>query len=151
MPEIEFYRRHNTVLSAVIAETDVPGIYQAQDSVDLRCSLVSGNFFGELGITPLYGRLLNEQDDRPGSPPVAVLGYDYWQSRFGGDPGIVMKTIRLNDKPVQVVGVAPSRIRRTGPARNASLDACFAYPYLTGDGRLLVDYGTQRNVAASAG
>jgi predicted permease len=143
VPEIEFYRRHNTVLSAVIAETDVPGIYHAQDTVDLRCTMVSGNFFGELGITPLYGRLLNEQDDRPASPPVAVLSYGYWQNRFGGDPRIVMKTIRLNDKPVQVVGVAPLEfgglVRQTQVWMPAS-----RYPYLTGDGRLLVDYGTQR-------
>ena len=86
MPEIDFYRRNNTVLSAIITETEVPGIYQAQDATDLRCSVVSGNYFVELGIRPLYGRLMNEQDDRPGSPPVAVLGYVYWQSRFGGDP-----------------------------------------------------------------
>src|SRR6266481_4952142 len=109
VPAIEFYRRHNTVLSAVIAETYVSGVFHAEDSEDLRCSLVSGNFFGELGVTPMYGRLLDEQDGKPGSPPVAVLGYGYWQSRFGGDPGIVLKTIRLNGKPVQVVGIAPSQ------------------------------------------
>jgi len=144
VPEIEFYRRHNTVLSAVIAETDVPGVHYAQDSVELRCSLVSGNFFGELGIAPLYGRLLNEQDDRPGSPPVAALDYDYWQSRFGGDPGIVMKTVRLNDKPVQVVGVAPSQFG--GLIRHANVWMPTAlYPYLTGDGLMLEDYGTLRS------
>jgi predicted permease len=143
LPEIEFYRRHNTVLSAVIVETDVPGIYHAQDSVDLKCSVVSGNFFGELGIAPLYGRLLNEQDDRAGSLPVTVLDYDYWRSRFGGDPGIVMKTIRLNDKPVQVVGIAPSRF--SGLVRHANVwMPTSLYPYLTGDGRLFVDYGTRQ-------
>src|SRR5260370_15174822 len=101
IPEIEFYRRHNTVLSAVIAETDVPGVYHAQDSTDLRCSLVSGNYFGELGIAPLYGRMLNEQDDKQGSQPVAVLSYGYWQSRFGGNPAMALQTIRLTAKPAQ--------------------------------------------------
>ena len=128
LPEIEFYRRHNTVLSAVIAETDVPGVFHAGDAENLACSLVSGNFFGELGIAPAYGRLLDEQDDRPGSPPVAVLGYGYWQSRFNGDPGIVLKTIRLNDKPVPVVGIAPSQFGWPGPAANAGLDGELAVP-----------------------
>jgi predicted permease len=143
VPEIEFYRGHNTVLSAVIAETDVEGIYHAQDSSDLRVALVSGNFFDELGIAPLYGRLLHRQDDQPGSPPVVVLSYGYWQNRFGADPAIVMKTIRLNDKPVQVAGIAPAHFggltRQTNVWTPTSL-----YPYLTGDGRLLADFGTQR-------
>ncbi len=143
IPEIEFYRRHNTVLSAVIAETDVPGVYHAQDSTDLRCSLVSGNFFGDLGIAPLYGRMLNEQDDRTGSPPVVVLSYGYWQSRFGGDPALVMKTVRLNDKPVQVVGIAPLQFGGLVRQTNIWMPAA-QYPYLTGDGRLLQDFGTPR-------
>src|SRR5271165_900813 len=53
VPEIEFYRRHNTALSALIAETDVPGIFHEGDSDDLACSMVSGNFFAELGISPV--------------------------------------------------------------------------------------------------
>jgi len=147
VPAIEFYRQNNTVLSAVITETDVSGVYHAQDSIDLRSALVSGNFFGELGIAPLYGRLLNDQDDRPGAPPVAVLGYDYWQSRFGGDPGVVTKTIRLNDKPVEVVGIVPSEFG--GLVWHAHLwMPTSQYPYLTGEGgaqgALLADYGTQR-------
>ena len=144
VPEIEFYRRHNTVLSAVIAETYIPGVFQGQDSDDLRCSLVSGNFFGDLGITPMYGRVLDEQDDRPGSPPVAVLGYGYWQSRFGGDPGIVMQTIRLNDKPVRVVGIAPSRFGGLVQQPAPVWMPISQYPYLTGDSRGLADFGTQR-------
>jgi putative ABC transport system permease protein len=144
VPEIEFYRRQNTVLSAVIAETYVPGVFQGQDSDDMRCSLVSGNFFGDLGITPMYGRLLDEQDDQPGSPPVAVLGYGYWKSRFGGDPRIVTKTIRLNDKPVRVVGIAPAQFGGLVQQPAPVWMAIAQYPYLTGDSRGLEDFGTQR-------
>lgn len=144
VPEIEFYRRNNTVLSAVIAETDVRGVYHGRDSVDLRCSMVSGNYFGELGITPQYGRLLNDQDDQPGAPPVAVLGYAYWQSRFGGDPGIVTKTIRLNDKPVQVVGIAAADFAGLVFQPAPVWMPLSQYPYLTGDDRMLTDYGIGR-------
>lgn len=144
VPAIEFYRRYNTVLSAVIAETDVPGVFHAEDSEYLRCILVSGNFFGELGVTPVYGRLLDEQDDKPSSPPVAVLGYGYWQSRFGGDPGIVLKTIRLNDKPVQVVGIASSQFGGLVEQPTPVWMPISKYAYLTGDSRWSEDYRTQR-------
>ena len=69
--------------------------------------LVSGNFFSVLGIGPALGRVLVLEDDRvPGASPVAVLTYGYWQSRFGGDPGVVGRKISLNAYPFTVVGVA---------------------------------------------
>src|ERR1700730_9884862 len=144
VPAIEFYRRHNTALSAVIAEADVSGVFHAEDSEGLHCSVVSGNFFGQLGITPVYGRLLDEEAYKPGSPPVAVLGYSYWRSRFGGDPGIVLKTIRLNNKPVQVVGIAPSEFAGLIQRPTLVWMPISQYPYLTGDSRMLADFGTQR-------
>ena len=139
--EIEFYRRNTTVLSAVIAQTDGRNICQSPDSAEFRCILVSGNFFETLGIAPLYGRLLNGQDDQPGSPPVAILGYDYWQSRFGGDPRIVMQTIRLNDKPLQVVGIGPPTFGGLGWHAQAWV-ALSQYPYLSGV-NLAVDHATR--------
>ena len=143
LPEIEFYRRNNTVLSAIVSETDVRDLHQAQDSVNLRGVLVSGNYFTELGVTPLYGRLLERQDDQPGAPPVALLSYDYWQSRFGGDPRIVGRTIQLNDKPVQVAGVVSSRFGGLGWVANVWLTIS-QYPYLTSTSEAaLQDYGTR--------
>ncbi|SPE34857.1 conserved membrane hypothetical protein [Candidatus Sulfopaludibacter sp. SbA3] len=139
LPAIEFYRRYNTVLTGVISESDLPGVFHESDSEDLRCSLVSGNFFAELGITPAYGRLLNEDDAKPGAQPVAVLGWDYWRNRFGGDPGIVMQTIRLNGRPVQVVGIAQSQFG--GLLRQPTLIwmAMPLYPYLMGDSKWRVE------------
>ena len=144
LPAIGFYRRHNTVLSALIAETDVPGIFHEGDSESLACSLVSGNFFGELGITPAYGRLLDEQDDRLGAASVAVLDYDYWRGRFGGDPGIVSKTIRLNDKPVEVVGVASPRFSGLARQPVQLWLANSQFLYLTGDRRITADFAIER-------
>ena len=69
--------------------------------------LVSGNYFGALGVRPAAGRLLTEDDDRRGSPDsVVVLSHRDWQRRFGGDPGVVGDVIRLNGAPFTVVGVA---------------------------------------------
>jgi predicted permease len=69
--------------------------------------VVSGDFFSVLGIGPALGRVLVPEDDRlPGASPVAVLSYGYWQSRFGGDPGVVGRKISVNAYPFTVVGVA---------------------------------------------
>ncbi|HEX2190756.1 MAG TPA: ABC transporter permease [Longimicrobiaceae bacterium] len=58
-----------------------------------------------LGARPAVGRLLDERDDRPGAEPVAVLAHGFWRSRFGGDPGVVGRTLELGGEPVLVVGV----------------------------------------------
>jgi hypothetical protein len=70
--------------------------------------LASGNYFDVLGIKPFLGRaFLPEEDQTPGSHPVAVLSYPCWQKRFGADPAIVGRTILLNNHTFTVIGVAP--------------------------------------------
>jgi len=69
--------------------------------------LASGNYFDVLGVKPMLGRAFSpEEDQTPGSHPVAVLSYPCWQKRFGADPAIVGRTILLN-KYFTVIGVAP--------------------------------------------
>jgi putative ABC transport system permease protein len=67
---------------------------------------VTGNFFRVLGATPIVGRLLKDEDDRPGAPANAVLSHSLWQSRFGSDPGVVGRQVRLGSDSWTVVGVA---------------------------------------------
>jgi predicted permease len=67
---------------------------------------VTGGYYPTLGVEALAGRLLAPDDDRPGRPPVAVLSYDYWASRFGRDFGVVGRTIQIEGQPVQIVGVS---------------------------------------------
>ena len=69
--------------------------------------VVSANFFDVLGIRPLYGRTFVAADDRPGAPAVLVLSHAYWMRSFGGDPGVVGRVFRMNDRPHTVVGVMP--------------------------------------------
>jgi putative ABC transport system permease protein len=69
--------------------------------------VVSANFFDLLGIRPLYGRTFVPADDRPGAPAVLVLSHSYWQRSFGGDPGVVGRVFRMNDRPHTVIGVMP--------------------------------------------
>jgi putative ABC transport system permease protein len=60
-----------------------------------------------IGVRPLLGRWFDADEDRPGPPTVVVLGYDAWQRAFAGDRAIVGRTIRLDTRPVTVVGVMP--------------------------------------------
>ncbi len=77
--------------------------------------MVSGNFFEVLGVTARVGRTLTPADDRsPNAHPVVVLGHALWQRRFGGDPGVVGRTVLLNTRPYTVLGVTPPRFRGAG-------------------------------------
>ena len=69
--------------------------------------VVSHNFFDVLGIRPLVGRTFADADDDEGAEAVLVLGYDYWTTRFGGDPNIVGQVFQMNDRPHTVIGVMP--------------------------------------------
>ena len=64
------------------------------------------DLFPLLGVTPLHGRYLTEQDEKSGDR-VLVISYRLWQRRFGGDPNIVGRSLRLNDEDWQVIGVMP--------------------------------------------
>lgn len=69
--------------------------------------LVSGNYFDVLGVQAAAGRLISPEDDKvAGGGTVVVLSYDYWQSRFGGKPNAVGQTVRVNNHPMTVIGVA---------------------------------------------
>jgi len=69
---------------------------------------VTGNYFSALGVKPLLGRLiLPSEEDQPGNQAVLVLGYSYWQKRFGGDRGVIGKQVKVNGKSATIIGVVP--------------------------------------------
>ncbi len=75
-----------------------------------RTALVTGNAFPMLGLQPHLGRLLGPTDDVPGGPAAgwpAVMSYGIWQDRFGADPAMLGRTIRVADTPVTIVGIMP--------------------------------------------
>ncbi len=69
----------------------------------------SGNYFDVLGVAIHRGRGFTAPDDQEGAEPVAVLGYAAWQRHFDGDSAIVGRTVRVNSRPVRIIGVAPPR------------------------------------------
>jgi putative ABC transport system permease protein len=78
------------------------------DTVRLTGVQVSADVFGALRAHPEIGRVFREDEDKPGAPPVAVISHALWQSRFGGDVGIVNTTINLDGTPYTVLGVMPA-------------------------------------------
>jgi putative ABC transport system permease protein len=71
----------------------------------LRASIVTGNYFQTFGVAPVLGRGFSLQNEKPGNDQVTVLSYGLWQRRFAGDPAIVNKTIVINGKACEVIGV----------------------------------------------
>jgi predicted permease len=72
----------------------------------INSQAVSGNYFSALGVQPAVGRLLSDEDDKPGAPPVVVLSHRYWHKRFSADPAAVGKQINLNNVPFTIIGVS---------------------------------------------
>ncbi|HEU5217484.1 MAG TPA: ABC transporter permease, partial [Gemmatimonadales bacterium] len=114
-----FYRRENTVFAEV-------GAYQpravnvggrsggAQDQAEAdraTAARVSASLFPALAVSPLRGRVLVPEDDRPGAAPVVILGERLWKRNFGSDPGVVGRSVPVDGVPHQIVGVMPERFR----------------------------------------
>ena len=83
--------------------------------------MVSGNYFELLGVNAIRGRtFLPEEDQTPGTHPVAVISHGLWQRRFGSNPAVVGQTITLNHQPLTVIGIAPPQY--TGMMRGLAIE-----------------------------
>ena len=117
--EFQELRAHNSVFSGMYAaqsalsERDVFTAHNTgEQATKAKIQLVSGEFFGVLGVKPIVGRAFTPEEDKaPGASPLAVLSYGFWQREFGGDAGVVGKTIRVGQAPFEIVGVAPQGFR----------------------------------------
>src|SRR5947209_40292 len=106
--EIHDYRDQSKTLAQVEEYHQMSFILlDGNQPTDVRTGVVSAHFFGMLGIKPYLGRFFTDDDDKPGADPVLVLSYDYWKTHYGGDPAIVNRHFRMNDKIHTVVGVLP--------------------------------------------
>jgi putative ABC transport system permease protein len=76
----------------------------------MRVGLVPAEYFEVLGVKPLIGRLFKDEENRWGNQFEAILGHNFWRTRFHGDPFILGKSIRINDEPYTIIGVMPGEI-----------------------------------------
>ena len=84
----------------------IAGSSEAAPRERATAHLVSGNYFGVMGVDPAIGRVLRPSDDTPAATPVAVISYDFWRDRFRLDRNITGKVVVLNGTSFSVVGVA---------------------------------------------
>jgi predicted permease len=115
---VEAYRAESSSFEWLVSE-DTSVEVVAEGETGVRPDLVSANYFGSLGIVPAWGRLLDSRDAQTDAPPVAVLGYGYWQARWGADPQVVGRVVHINSEAVQIVGVAPYTFDGLSPRRTA--------------------------------
>jgi putative ABC transport system permease protein len=80
------------------------------DAEQLSGNLISPALTRVLGLQPLAGRDFNDDEEKPGAAPVAMLGEGLWKRRFGGDPSIIGRTITLDGQATTVVGIAPTAL-----------------------------------------
>lgn len=113
-PDYQAYTERDDLFRGVVATSGGRLNVAADGGADLLDSrFVSGNYFSVLGVPPAAGRVLGPADDVANGPITAVLGYRWWQTRFGGEPSVVGKIIRVNNVPVTVVGVAANGFNGT--------------------------------------
>jgi putative ABC transport system permease protein len=105
----------NRTFDGVIASTYSDVMWSgAGDPQRLRGNHCTMNTFDVMGVPPLIGRTTTASDAVDGAEPVTVLGYKFWQRAFGGDPGVLGRKLRINDKLRTVIGVMPPRFMWRG-------------------------------------
>lgn len=141
IPFFKDLREQTTVFSNLAAfagpmELDLSGNGPASIA---RGEIVSGDFFSTLGVSTILGRPLGPADDAPNASLAIVLSYNYWQTAFGGERSAVGRTVRINNIPVAIVGVASPRFTNLAPGKTQdffmpiSAVGQLNLPWLTGD------------------
>ena len=89
-----------------------------EEPEEVEMMWVTDGTFPILRVQAEIGRVFTREDDSPGTPETVILGHGYWQARFGGDPGVLGKTLRIDGKPREIIGVMPAKLRflRFAPA-----------------------------------
>src|SRR5687767_894954 len=106
VPEILDFRESARSLGGIAEYSGTILTLQGEDdAIRIQVGLVTGNYFQVMGLSAVLGRLLTADDDGTAVPPVMVLTREFWQKRFHGDTGVIGRKIRVDGKPVTIVGV----------------------------------------------
>jgi len=131
-PAFKQFGTHNEALASVFAFVPL-GFNEQNVTVTLHGEptlaygeMVTGDYFSGLGVTPVLGRTITEEDEQPGAPRVAVISYAYWSGRFGRDPSILGRAITLNGTSATIVGVTPPSFYGVHPGGEPDLWVAFA-------------------------
>lgn len=108
-PDFVDYRNQSTSFSGLAGEDMLQAAIDAENQNDVIWGqVVSANYFDVLQVKPMMGRsFLPDEDKAPGANAVVVLSHSFWQRRLASDPNITGKTVQLNNRAYEVIGVAP--------------------------------------------
>jgi predicted permease len=108
-PAFERFRDQNQTLASVFAFASLGRLnLNADGQAELvHWQAVSGSYFAGLGVPPVLGRMLTNEDDKAGAEPAAVISYRYWQRRFNSDPAVIGKVVYLSGAAFTIAGVTP--------------------------------------------
>ena len=114
-PVFEQLRDRNQSLSDLFAFAEIGRLNVSIDGQAELASgqLVSGGYYDGLGVQPIAGRAITNEDDDTSAPPVAVVSYGYWKRRFGQDLSAVGRSINLNGNHFTIIGIAPPKFSGT--------------------------------------
>ncbi len=108
-PDYRDLREGTRLFSGVLGRDELAVSVRIDETTERAwLEMVTDNFFDVLGVTPVMGRAFTVDEAGRGTSPVAVLAHHFWQQRFGGDPGVVGRTLVVNGHPTTVIGVAPA-------------------------------------------
>lgn len=106
------WKRRSTSFEAMAAFTMLSVNLSGQgDPQRLEGATVTADLLPTLGVQPALGRLFSAADDRAGAAGTVLLSYRFWQSAYGGDAGVLGRSVRLDDEPYVVIGVMPPDFR----------------------------------------
>ena len=108
---VDFQNMSKTMTSIAAWSSGQQNLTGDGEPLRVGVGFVNANLFDVLGARPMLGRVISKEEDTRNGPQVAILGYPIWQSRYGGDPNVIGKTLMINDVPVQVIGVMPEGFR----------------------------------------
>ena len=123
-PMYQDFQKRAEPLVEVLCRRLVPASVSIENRTErVLAEMVSGNYFSMLGVKPALGRVLSSQEDDQTyqGHPVVVLSYDYWNTRFARDPGVLGKKILVNDAPMEIVGVSAEGFAGLDPAQSPQI------------------------------
>jgi len=108
VPEMNDYRAQSRSFSDLVEYHNMSfTLFTPREAQRVRAGVVSAGFFELFGVRPILGRTFTPSDDATGAPAVLIVSYEYWKQHLGGDPNIVGRTFKMNDRTHTVVGVLP--------------------------------------------
>ena len=135
-PEMAFFREHTKSLSAVLG-LNTTRLSMEGEPKPIQAAFVTPEFFEELGAPLQMGRALDARRD---AGAAVVLSHGFWERHFGADPRVVGKTIRLNDRPASVIGVARADFSSLSLDQMDLWMPIEQHPYFVSGSKLLTDF-----------